>query len=141
MPRIKEEVLEERRQLKAQYGELFNAVSALLYREDPIGINFEVNPDEYDPEAGTILPRLCGCQAEEDVLCVVHEEFVRWFESNNAGPKEHYKEIAAEIWQLWQRHRPAGRSKQQAIGNSELAALGGTMPKLKPIPRRKPKAN
>ena len=118
---------------------MFNAVSALLYRKDPIGINFEDNPDEYDREAGTILPRLRGCQSEKDVLRVVHEEFVRWFGLSDAGATEHYKEIAGETWRLWQRYLPA-RSKRQVVATSELAALGGSMPKLKGISRRRPKA-
>jgi len=33
----------------------------------------------------------------------VHEEFVRWFESETAGPMVRYVEPAAEIWDVWQR--------------------------------------
>ncbi len=80
MKRTREKIMEERRALKAEYGELFDAVSCLLFRADPIGISFDdENLDEYDPEAGTILPRLKTCEAADDVLRVVHEEFVRWF--------------------------------------------------------------
>ena len=70
---------EEKRRLKEQYGELFDATAALLFRHDPIGINFEENLDEYEPEARTILPRLRDCYGAADVTRVVHEEFVRWF--------------------------------------------------------------
>jgi len=101
----REQILEERRRLKKQYGELFDAVSALLFRYDPISINFETNTDEYDPEAGTILPRLRNCETATDVQQVVHEEFVRWFGCDNAGPKEHYSRIAEEIWQLWNKSK------------------------------------
>jgi hypothetical protein len=87
---------------------LFDSIAALLYRHDPIGINFEVNTDEYETEAETIIPRLRNCQSADDVLQVVHAEFVRWFDSGIAGPPEHYKEIALEVWQLWQGHL-AGR--------------------------------
>ena len=83
-------------------------MSALLYRHDPIGINFEDNTDEYEPEAETILPRLRNCHSADDVLQVVHAEFVRWFDPATAGPPEHYKKIAGDVWQLWQRHL-AGR--------------------------------
>jgi hypothetical protein len=38
MPRTREETLEERRQHKAEYGQVFDAVSALFFRYDPIGI-------------------------------------------------------------------------------------------------------
>ena len=103
MPRTREEILEERRQLRKRYGELFDLTAALLFRHDPIGINFENNSSEYEPEAGTILPRLRGCQSVEDARRVIHQEFVRWFEADNAGPEEHYSTIASEIWQLWER--------------------------------------
>jgi hypothetical protein len=104
MTKTRDEILEERRRLKAQYGALFDAMAALLYRHDPIGINFDDNKDEYEPEAGTILPRLSGCRSAEDVNQVVHEEFVRWFDRGTAGPPEHYEIIASEVWQLWQGH-------------------------------------
>ena len=101
MPRTREQILEERRQLKAEYGKLFDSVSALLFRHDPIGIAFDnENTDEYDPETGTILPRLRNCKSATDVQHVVHEEFVRWFDAGNAGPKEGYALIASEIWEL-----------------------------------------
>jgi hypothetical protein len=102
MPRTQEQILEERRRLKAEYGELFDSIEAMLFRHDPIGINFEVNPDEYAPETGTILPRLRTCESSSDVLRVVHEEFSHWFGSDLAGSAERYAEIASETWQLWQ---------------------------------------
>ena len=53
MPRTREQILDDRRKLKVEYGELFDDVSALLFRRDPIGIAFDnENADEYDPEAG-----------------------------------------------------------------------------------------
>jgi len=104
MTKTRDEILEERRRLKAQYGALFDSMAALLYGHDPIGINFDDNKHEYEPEAGTILPRLSSCRSVEDVLQVVHEEFVRWFDRGTAGPPEHYEKIATEVWQLWQEH-------------------------------------
>lgn len=105
MARTREEILEERRQLRAEYGELYDSTAELLFRHDPIGVNFENNVDEYAPEVGSVLPRLRACHSENDVLQVVHEEFVRWFDRATAGPKEHYAAIASEIWQLWQARR------------------------------------
>jgi hypothetical protein len=109
MRRTREQILESRRQLRAVYGELFDATAALLFRHDPIGISFD-NPKtgEYEPEAGTILPRLSGCHSSEEVLRVVHEEFVRWFGADTAGQQERYEQIASELWQLWQR---SGKSR------------------------------
>lgn len=112
MTRTREKILEERRQLRDEYGKLFEAISGLLFRADPIGISFDnENLDEYDPEVGTILPRLRNCASADDVLRVVHEEFVRWFDADNAGPRERYQPIAAEIWQLWQQ---SGRQRTES---------------------------
>ena|SRR5579863_1447471 len=108
MPRTREQILEERRLLKKQYGDVFDSIAALLFRVDPIGIAFDnENLDEYAPGVGTILPRLNACESSDDVLRVVHEEFVRWFGAPTAGPREHYQEIALGIWDLWrqQSHR------------------------------------
>jgi len=105
MTKTREEILQERRRLRAAFGELYDDVAELLFRHDPIGINFENNSDEYEPEVGTILPKLRTCQSASDVLQIVHEEFVRWFDPATAGPKERYVELSAEIWQLWQSYR------------------------------------
>jgi hypothetical protein len=86
--------------LKAEYGDLFEAV---LFRHDPIGINFEDNLDEYYPEVETILPLLKTCHSVEDVMAAVHREFQRWFDPSLAGSKEGYRRIAEEIWSLWQK--------------------------------------
>jgi hypothetical protein len=87
MTKTREQILEERHRLRAEYGALFNSIAALLFQADPIGISFDnENLDEYDPEVGTILPRLKDCASADDVLRVVHEEFVRWFDADNAGP-------------------------------------------------------
>jgi hypothetical protein len=104
MNRTRAEILESRRRLKADYGELFDAVAALLFHHDPIGIIFEgdTTTDEYEPEARTILPRLRDCHSADDVQSVVHSEFVRWFGEDTAGSREHYKKTASEVWQLWQ---------------------------------------
>ena len=102
MTRTREQIVEERIRLRAEYGEISDAISGLLFRSDPIGINFEVNLDEYQTEAGTILPRQKTCESADDILQVVHEEFVRWFDLATAGPRDNYQQTAIEIWELWQ---------------------------------------
>jgi hypothetical protein len=103
MTRTREEIVAERQRLKAEYRELFDEVAELLFRHDPVGINFDDNADEYEPEVGTILPRLRSCQSEDDVRRVVHQEFVRWFDASIAGSEDHYAKIATEIWERWQK--------------------------------------
>lgn len=106
MARNREQIAAERNRLRSQYGKLFDATASLLCRHDPVRINLDFNTDEYEPEVGTILPRLHSCKSEEDVRRVVHEEFVRWFDEHTAGPEERYTQIAAEIWQLWLTSNP-----------------------------------
>lgn len=97
-----EHIRERRAAVKKEYSGLFDHVSEILFRNDPIGINFEDNTDEYEPEIETILPRLRECNSPDEVLVVVHEEFQKWF-SGDAGPRENYTQISKEIWDAWQR--------------------------------------
>jgi hypothetical protein len=99
--RTRQKLLDERTHLKAEYGELFDSVAELLFRHDPVGINFEINTDEYEPQTATILARLRGCTSADDVRRVVHEEFVRWFDEATAGSEQHYTTLASDIWHLW----------------------------------------
>ncbi len=95
----------ERQRIRERYGEFFETVSSVLFKHDPIGINYEHNTDEYDPEAGTIIPRLESCNSVNDVCIAVHEEFVRWFSPHDAGPAHRYQQIAEELWTAWQRYQ------------------------------------
>jgi hypothetical protein len=100
-----------RSHIKRKYPHLFNEASALLFRFDPIGINFEDNTDEYEPEVGTILPRLPHCHSSADARRVVFEEFRKWFGPETAGDEMKYDAIAAELWVLWSDNRGNSASK------------------------------
>ena len=58
-----------------------------------------------EPPWAQSVPRLWNCQSADDVRRVVHQEFVRWFDADIAGPEEHYAKISAEIWERWQKFR------------------------------------
>jgi len=98
--RNQKETAASRAKAKKEYGKLFDAVSGILFQHDPAGVNFDFNKDEYDIEAGTILPRLKNCRSEEDVLIVIREELQKWFDDETAA-REQNKEIAKELWDLW----------------------------------------
>jgi hypothetical protein len=100
--------------VQASYPRLFASLRRCLFEHDPIGINFESNTDEYDPEVGTIIARLKTCASEADVLEVVYEEFVNWFGEDTAGRKSKYKKVAKEIWALWMRERH-GRTTDRGV--------------------------
>jgi hypothetical protein len=94
----------ERDELRKKYRDLYDRLTELFFRLDPIGIGSEGNEDEYELEVGTILPRLSGCTSESDCLNVIHEEFVRWFDARIAGPASNYEPIAHEVWLIWNEH-------------------------------------
>jgi len=98
---------EERRKLKKEYGDLFERVSKIFFEEDPVGLNFGDNADEYDTEASTILPRLRYCRSSADTRTVIHEEFCRWFDAPTAGSIEKYTRVSERVWDIW---------KQRGIG-------------------------
>jgi hypothetical protein len=99
----RERIQLKRKQLRQEYGSLFDEVSAILFDLDPVSINFETNTDEYEPEVGTILPRLTSCQSIDDVRRVIHQEFIRWFDENIAGTETHYQQAAERVWVAWKR--------------------------------------
>ena len=96
---------EKRQQVMRDYPNLFKSISATLFKHDPIGINFGENIDEYDPEAGSIIPRLKASNTVDDVQTIVHEEFIRWFGIETAGGRDKYHRIAVDIWELWKKYK------------------------------------
>lgn len=88
--------------LKATHGRLYSEVSRLFREDDPIGlIRIGAPDDEYDVEVSTILPRLREAQSAAEVQKLVHEEFVRWFDPDTAGPITRYAEVAEKTWEVW----------------------------------------
>lgn len=89
--------------LSKAYKGLFAEVSAILFRSDLVGINGGGNTDEYDPEAGTILPRLRPGLSTEEVAGIVREEFDRWFGREAPAALEIYLPVAEEIRVAYER--------------------------------------
>ena len=101
MSHERDSIKRERDVIKRKYGGLFSAVSAALFEDDPIGINFESNTDEYEPEAGTIIPRLHSAKSAQDVETIIYEEFSRWFGTGDAGLISRYESVSRRIWEIW----------------------------------------
>ncbi|MBF7074612.1 hypothetical protein ISG33_14495 [Glaciecola sp. MH2013] len=89
----------EKSTLTGKYKKLYFCVSRILYDNDIEGINFGVNDDEYEPEVGTILPRLHDASSVEDIQLILSEEFNHWFGSNRE--LDEYYDSAKEIWAAW----------------------------------------
>jgi hypothetical protein len=86
--------------LKQQYRELFEAVSSALHESDPMGlIKLGCPSDEYEPEVGTVLPRLKDAQNANDVQRILHQGF----SADDTGPLENYHAASIAVWHAWQR--------------------------------------
>jgi hypothetical protein len=100
VPRVAAARVERERALVGR-EDLVSRVEALLFYDDPIGINFDTNTDEYRAEAQTIVIRLPEATSQDEVQRIVHEEFVRWFDPQMAGSVDRYRAVAESIWGLW----------------------------------------
>ena len=98
---------QERRLLKRKYGCLFNEISAILFALDPMGLNCGSNRDEYDLEAGFLLPRLSGARSVQDVEVIVAQMLDHWFGPEAGRCKPMLGDLAARIWACWQQAFPS----------------------------------
>ena len=97
---------DQKRRRKRVYRRLHDEVVSILYRHDPVGIGITIGgpPNEYEPEAGSILTRLQGVSTVAELSAILREEFVRWFDEYLAGPVETYQPIAEEILVAMRQH-------------------------------------
>jgi len=87
------------------YGILFSQVSRLLFKHDPVQINFGVNDDEYDAEAHDIIARL-----QDNVAClstarICKDVFAQWFTPDLANEFDGYAEMVNDIDSEWERFK------------------------------------
>ena len=94
------------KRLKRDYVALVEAVSTVIDRADPIGLLAGGAPlDGSTPEIGTILPLLKTAEGPEEVQKIVHEEFMRWFGSDIAGPQDAYHQTGLDVWHVLEAFR------------------------------------
>ena len=87
----------ERKRLKIEYSALFDDLTALLYQLDPVGLNYGINPDEYEPEVGTILPRVMELETASEIASIIREEFEVWFGTGTRVESATYEELGTEV--------------------------------------------
>lgn len=105
----------EQSRLKSLYAGLFEELSAYLYKLDPVGINYGVNPDEYETEVGTILPRVLDAESAAEIVPILREEFWRWFGATGIETAT-YEDLAEGILGILERFRspePANEPPEQ----------------------------
>lgn len=108
-----------RRNLRRWNKRLNHELVCILYRNDPIGIGRKGDgpPNEYEPEAGSILPRLRGVATVADLSTILREEFIRWFDADLAGPVETYLPIAEEILAAMRQVNETDMGQEDARGS------------------------
>jgi hypothetical protein len=96
---------DDRNALRRQYAGLYEEVESILFRHDPVGINFEENADEYDPEVSAILPKILSAQSPDEVQQIVRDEFEHWFGPDTTFREESFEPIGAEVFEAVLRYR------------------------------------
>jgi len=112
---------DRRKALKDRYRSLFDAVTVILFEEDPISLGFGENADEYEPETGAILARMTGAQTVADVQVIVYEEFVRQFSKEDVDPPERFFAASARIWEAWRHAFPENSVFERRDDSGSLA--------------------
>jgi hypothetical protein len=103
-PRKNEIVTRDKRDAKHAYGALYLEVRGILNAHDPVGlISMGAPEDEYEPEVGTILPRLKEASDPSGVQVILQDEFVRWFGGVGMFTFEEFAPVAEEVWASWSR--------------------------------------
>jgi hypothetical protein len=102
-----------RRELRAEFGPLYDRVSAILFEQDPGDVNFGDNTDEYESEVDLIVPRLRSCTSVDDVQRVVVDVFSKMFDDDTVSSPARFRRVASLIWtelsSLTVGGRPTGR--------------------------------
>ena len=84
---------------------LVNELTALLFREDPIGVAAWAPNDEYQGEAEAMTIWLPRAKNLDYVRRQVHEDFAQWLGADIAGEPGRYDSIARAVFAIWQNHK------------------------------------
>lgn len=82
------------------------AARRVLNQHDLAGLIAKGAPnDEYDYQQAAILRKLPECGSIGRLQEMMHKEFSHWFDADNVGPREKYKQPAIDLFQLFQEFR------------------------------------
>src|SRR5262245_61945824 len=99
----------QRSRLKAEHEDLFDDLAAYFLDADPMERNLGSYGDEYEPEVGTILPRVRGLDSVAPIAAVLRQELARWWNRDIRSDGPSYEEMAAGVLTILERHRPRWR--------------------------------
>jgi predicted metal-dependent hydrolase len=116
---------QERERLRRAHPALFAELAEILAEHDPVYLTAIGAPrDEYEPEVGTIIPRLKEASNVIDVRRILVEEFDNWFGVETAKmTPEQFLAVADDVWDAWLRGEPAaGANLTHPPNREELEA-------------------
>lgn len=109
---------ERQERVRKEYGTFFTEIARILYEHDFLGLATAGCPeDEYELEAGTIIPRLHETNTRDELARIIKEKFTRWYSLKSLGPDEWFAEVAQDIWATWQ-HIPRSNTGQSHLNPS-----------------------
>jgi hypothetical protein len=101
LPRNKSKTLTPSQKI-VQSKAFAKAVQKVINRHDPMGLIGEGAPvDEYDYQQAAIMRKLPACKSIDRLQAMIHDEFCHWFNPENAGPPEKYKQPALDLFRLY----------------------------------------
>ena len=87
--------------MEATYDAVFEKTREIVNNHDPINLIAIGAPwDEYDPEIKDILKHFADVKHVDELIEIVWEIFVRWFDKVIAGAKERYRALSQDLWDL-----------------------------------------
>jgi len=92
------------------YENLFNSLTELLFRYNPMRNITPRDSREFFPEALAIMPRLLDCKSAEDASLAAYEAFVSEFKatyaSGRGSPLSSFSTIGLKLWEYWEALAP-----------------------------------
>jgi hypothetical protein len=82
------------------YGDLFDELQTIIGEYDVMSLFcFGATAAEYDLEVKTIIIQLDKGMNEQQVLNIIHQEFVLWFGEELIGSKDTFSDMSNDVYQ------------------------------------------
>lgn len=108
-----------------EFPRLTEAFSSVFSEADPLGLLAMGAPlDEYEPEIETVLHRMPEVGSTSETQEMVHQEFVRWFNSDIAGSSDRFADLSASLWNVWSEWPDDERSRLEEYVRTRRERLG-----------------
>ena len=85
--------------VEVAYGSQFNELQTIINKYDPMNLFcFGAPEHEYSLEVKTIIIQLDKGMTIQQVLKLIHQEFIRWFGVKSTGSISEYSEMSSDVF-------------------------------------------